>query len=208
MANNTETELSIPPEHLPEHLFVAAFPRLGSLPRQTLSYLEWPQPGDKPSLKDLAAAGFFYTGTRDLTRCFQCGGRLADWQPDDDPWEQHALHFPLCAYLALTKGPSYASRINNTVLPEAPDLEPGEISPSPKRRCTSGLTDTGPTALHTWAMESFSLAQKESQPSTPATEPPSSKQDPDSQPMETAMEILLWPYNSGKNKHDSPRRRN
>lgn len=26
--------------------------------------------------------------------CFRCGGGLKGWQPDEDPWEEHAKHYP------------------------------------------------------------------------------------------------------------------
>lgn len=35
-----------------------------------------------------------YAGDRDCVVCFKCGGRLKNWQPDEDPWEEHAKHYP------------------------------------------------------------------------------------------------------------------
>lgn len=35
-----------------------------------------------------------YAGERDGVVCFKCGGRLKTWQPDDDPWVEHAKFYP------------------------------------------------------------------------------------------------------------------
>lgn len=43
---------------------------------------------------DFAAAGFYYLGQSDRTKCFNCGGGLQNWEVDDDPWEEHAKHYP------------------------------------------------------------------------------------------------------------------
>ncbi|CAC5397778.1 BIRC7_8 [Mytilus coruscus] len=47
----------------------------------------------------LAHAGFFYTGTGDLVRCFYCGGGLRNWDRSDDPWTEHKRWFPKCDFL-------------------------------------------------------------------------------------------------------------
>lgn len=33
-------------------------------------------------------------GVEDKVVCFCCNGGLAVWQPEDDPWEEHAKYFP------------------------------------------------------------------------------------------------------------------
>lgn len=33
-------------------------------------------------------------GSGDKVLCFRCGGGLKGWQPDEDPWEEHAKHYP------------------------------------------------------------------------------------------------------------------
>lgn len=35
-----------------------------------------------------------HAGEGDCVMCFKCGGRLKNWQPDEDPWEEHAKHYP------------------------------------------------------------------------------------------------------------------
>ena len=38
-------------------------------------------------------------GTGDGMKCFQCGGLLLNWEPEDDPWEEHERWFPDCVHL-------------------------------------------------------------------------------------------------------------
>ncbi|XP_053391296.1 uncharacterized protein LOC128554089 [Mercenaria mercenaria] len=45
----------------------------------------------------MALAGQFYTGERDVTKCYMCGGSLSEWERDDDPTEEHAKWFPNCS---------------------------------------------------------------------------------------------------------------
>ena len=59
----------------------------------------------------LADAGFYYTGEGDQTLCYHCGGGLKDWEPEDDPWEQHAKWFSKCYYLLMVKGQDYVNKI-------------------------------------------------------------------------------------------------
>ena len=70
----------------------------------------WPKfmPQTKQQLAD---AGFYYTGKGDQTLCYHCGGGLKDWEPEDDPWEQHAKWFSKCYYLLMVKGQDYVNKI-------------------------------------------------------------------------------------------------
>lgn len=62
---------------------------------QTFNY--WPQ--DLPvSPDDLAEAGFYYTGDRDLVRCFHCSVSVDQWVPGDIPVEEHIKHSPDCSF--------------------------------------------------------------------------------------------------------------
>jgi len=33
-------------------------------------------------------------GVQDRVICFRCGGGVKDWIPEEDPWEEHAKHYP------------------------------------------------------------------------------------------------------------------
>ncbi|KAI5620628.1 E3 ubiquitin-protein ligase XIAP, partial [Silurus asotus] len=59
----------------------------------------------------LARAGFFSTGLQDSVICFKCGGRLKNWQPDEDPWEEHAKHYPGCSFLLTEKGQEFINSV-------------------------------------------------------------------------------------------------
>ncbi|XP_036404910.1 E3 ubiquitin-protein ligase XIAP [Megalops cyprinoides] len=59
----------------------------------------------------LARAGFYSTGVPDRVQCFRCGGGLKDWQPEEDPWEEHAKHYPGCSFLLEEKGPEFVSSV-------------------------------------------------------------------------------------------------
>ncbi|XP_035525558.1 E3 ubiquitin-protein ligase XIAP [Morone saxatilis] len=59
----------------------------------------------------LARAGFYSTGTGDNVLCFRCGGGLKGWQPEEDPWEEHAKHYPGCSFLLAEKGQEFVNSI-------------------------------------------------------------------------------------------------
>uniref|UniRef100_A0A3P9BJ68 E3 ubiquitin-protein ligase XIAP n=1 Tax=Maylandia zebra TaxID=106582 RepID=A0A3P9BJ68_9CICH len=59
----------------------------------------------------LARAGFYSTGRGDAVLCFHCGGGLNNWQPEEDPWVEHAKHYPGCSFLLANKGPEFVNSI-------------------------------------------------------------------------------------------------
>ncbi|XP_075960011.1 E3 ubiquitin-protein ligase XIAP [Anarhichas minor] len=60
----------------------------------------------------LARAGFYSAGTGgDRVLCFRCGGGLKGWQPEEDPWEEHAKHYPGCSFLLAEKGQEFVNSI-------------------------------------------------------------------------------------------------
>lgn len=59
----------------------------------------------------LARAGFYSTGAGDKVLCFHCGGGLKGWQPEEDPWEEHARHYPGCSFLLTEKGQGFVNSI-------------------------------------------------------------------------------------------------
>ncbi|XP_051157525.1 baculoviral IAP repeat-containing protein 3-like isoform X1 [Leptopilina boulardi] len=74
------------------------------------TFESWPK-CMRQTKEQLADAGFYYTGKGDQTLCYHCGGGLKDWEPEDDPWEQHAKWFSKCIYLFLVKGQDYINNI-------------------------------------------------------------------------------------------------
>lgn len=44
------------------------------------------------------------SGQGDITRCFQCAGLLQHWRSTDEPFIEHALWFPHCVYVLMSRG--------------------------------------------------------------------------------------------------------
>ncbi|XP_052807380.1 baculoviral IAP repeat-containing protein 7-A-like [Mya arenaria] len=77
----------------------------------------WPE-SSPVKIEDMVAAGLVYTGVGDSVRCYHCGGGLRNWEPGDDPMEQHAKWYPTCQHVLITKGKTY---IHNVEAGENPD---------------------------------------------------------------------------------------
>ena len=82
------------------------------------SYKYWTPPPTFSNATDititphsLSEAGFFYEGPADNVRCFWCDGGLQQWDPNDDPWDEHAHWYPGCRYLFLIKGATFITNI-------------------------------------------------------------------------------------------------
>ncbi|XP_055462677.1 baculoviral IAP repeat-containing protein 1b-like [Psammomys obesus] len=57
------------------------------------TFKNWPH--KSPVAVDaLVKAGLFYTGKKDLVRCFSCGGCMEKWEEGDDPLADHTKFFP------------------------------------------------------------------------------------------------------------------
>lgn len=85
-------------------------PEFASYDARLQTFESWPKsmPQTKEQLTD---AGFYYQGKGDQTVCYYCGGGLKHWEPDDDPWEQHAKWFSKCCYLLMVKGQEYINNV-------------------------------------------------------------------------------------------------
>lgn len=87
-----------------------AHPEYASYDARLRTFDVWPK--SMPQAKEqLVDAGFYYTGTGDQTQCYHCGGGLKDWEPEDDPWKQHATWFTKCYYVLTVKGQSYINSV-------------------------------------------------------------------------------------------------
>ena len=42
--------------------------------------------------------------------CFYCNGGLWNWQPEDEPWIEHAANFPGCGFVRLNKGEEFVQK--------------------------------------------------------------------------------------------------
>ena len=52
-----------------------------------------------------------------LVKCFYCDGGLRNWQPEDDPWTEHARWFSECGFVRLVKGDEFISKCINALPP-------------------------------------------------------------------------------------------
>ncbi|XP_069139618.1 baculoviral IAP repeat-containing protein 7-A-like, partial [Argopecten irradians] len=110
----------------------------------------------------LVEAGLYYTGDQDIVRCFHCDIGLAEWNRDDDPWEEHARHSHKCHFLLQTKGQAYVDHIQREwaqiYSPKRPELShinqrletfdnwPSDfVVQSPRQLATAGFYYTGVT---------------------------------------------------------------
>ncbi|KAK3518487.1 hypothetical protein QTP70_001479 [Hemibagrus guttatus] len=71
----------------------AAYPEMEPEDMRLTTFNTWPTSSSiQPDT--LVRAGFFYTGHSDNVKCFFCDGSLRNWEPGDDPWQEHAKWFP------------------------------------------------------------------------------------------------------------------
>lgn len=73
------------------------------------TFTNWPRRVQTPEA--LASVGFFRNKEgKDEVQCFSCGIRIYDWQPDDDPLDEH---------LRWSKNCKFANIIKNELLEKA-----------------------------------------------------------------------------------------
>ena len=89
MTKNTDTGMMMPSERL-------------------RTFINWPFTEGCACLPEkMSEAGFYCCGGEnepDLVRCYFCRKELDGWEPDDDPWKEHASHAKgRCAFINLGK---------------------------------------------------------------------------------------------------------
>uniref|UniRef100_A0A3Q3XEK6 RING-type E3 ubiquitin transferase n=1 Tax=Mola mola TaxID=94237 RepID=A0A3Q3XEK6_MOLML len=90
----------------------AVYPEMEAEDSRLTTFHNWPTEASvQPDV--LATAGFFYTGHGDNVKCFYCDGGLRNWEPGDDPWQEHAKWFPRCEFLIQSRGQEYISNIQD-----------------------------------------------------------------------------------------------
>ncbi len=55
------------------------------------------------NLEKIAEAGFFYEGPDGITRCFDCGITICDWDGKTDAYTVHVSLRPWCRHLSIFK---------------------------------------------------------------------------------------------------------
>merc|ERR1719228_1509014 len=102
-------------------------PQHATLEARLRTFREWP-PALRQQPKQLAEAGFYYIGLSDQVKCFYCDGGLRNWQPEDEPWVEHASWFSRCVFVRLVKGDEYVKKC----LVERPPEKAGMSLDKPK----------------------------------------------------------------------------
>lgn len=93
------------------------------------TFNDWPKSiRQKP--RELAEAGFFYTGQGDMVICFSCGLGLRDWDIDDNPIVEHAKYTTDCMYLNLVKGTTFVENVKEEQIKAASSIKTVIRSPS------------------------------------------------------------------------------
>ena len=54
-----------------------------------------------PDIEKMVQAGFYYTGIDDATTCVSCGLMLDQWNPGEDPLEEHRKASPFCDLIKI-----------------------------------------------------------------------------------------------------------
>ncbi|XP_013379257.1 baculoviral IAP repeat-containing protein 7-like [Lingula anatina] len=90
------------------------------------TFANWP-PSRIPRPEELARAGFFYAGFGDNVKCFFCDGGLRNWEPQDDPWAEHARWFPRCGFVRQCKGDEFIRMIKEQNSPNNPAQAQAQI---------------------------------------------------------------------------------
>uniref|UniRef100_A0A672HLY7 RING-type E3 ubiquitin transferase n=1 Tax=Salarias fasciatus TaxID=181472 RepID=A0A672HLY7_SALFA len=104
----------------------AVYPEMEGEDSRLTTFHNWPTEASvQPDV--LARAGFFYTGHGDNVKCFYCDGGLRNWEPGDDPWQEHAKWFPRCEFLIQSRGQEYISNIQDAHFHLVKDPSPEEL---------------------------------------------------------------------------------
>ncbi|MCK5894593.1 MAG: hypothetical protein KAG53_09370 [Endozoicomonadaceae bacterium] len=74
------------------------YPDYQNIHIRTSSYQGWPGYVSQTP-KEMAEAGWFYTGYSDVTKCFQCGGTAKQWDLYTNPLKRHKELYPECKFL-------------------------------------------------------------------------------------------------------------
>ncbi|XP_062587163.1 putative inhibitor of apoptosis [Saccostrea cucullata] len=82
------------------------------------TFISWPI---KVQAKTLAEAGFFSIQVEDSVRCFQCGVGLRNWDPEDDPWVEHARWKPSCPFVVNNTSAEFIAQVQEAVRREEAD---------------------------------------------------------------------------------------
>ncbi|XP_012229106.2 death-associated inhibitor of apoptosis 1 [Linepithema humile] len=78
------------------------YPKYTSYTERLQSFQSWPKEKSQKK-EDMAAAGFFYSGVSDRTFCYYCGIGLINWEPSDNPINEHNKWASECPFIKSKK---------------------------------------------------------------------------------------------------------
>ncbi|XP_050392220.1 baculoviral IAP repeat-containing protein 2 isoform X2 [Patella vulgata] len=96
----------------------------------------------------LAEFGFYYTGNRDIVRCYSCGVEKGQWSVKSNPMLEHRQLNPWCLHLNgedMRNVPVYSATQNQSAFPIYRQRNP---SPLLHDQCTSDVFYPGGMQLH------------------------------------------------------------
>lgn len=73
-------------------------------------------------IADFNWLSIFFLGQGDKVKCFYCGGILWDWDPEDEPYTEHAKWFPKCPWLTLSKGDAFVEKVQKVCIQSVQNL--------------------------------------------------------------------------------------
>ncbi|XP_062621139.1 death-associated inhibitor of apoptosis 1-like [Saccostrea cucullata] len=93
---------------------VVKHPKYASRPARLASYANFPR-HMKQHPANMTDAGFYYAGFEDCCRCYHCGIGLRNWDPEFNPWIEHALWSMECPYILKIKGQAFIDLVQEAV---------------------------------------------------------------------------------------------
>ena len=92
----------------------AYHPNYATYAARLATFETWPATiGASQQPAQLARAGFYFFGIKDMVKCFFCNGGLKNWDANDDPFEDHVRWFPRCQFIRQFMGPDYVEHIRD-----------------------------------------------------------------------------------------------
>ncbi|KAG9491343.1 baculoviral IAP repeat-containing protein 2 [Eleutherodactylus coqui] len=89
------------------------------------------------SERSLAKAGFYYIGTDDKVKCFNCGLMLDNWKKGDNAIEKHKMLYPSCSFIQNVSSLNLGGSIHSAFSP------PTAFSPPNQTHSASSEEETG-----------------------------------------------------------------
>nr|XP_022292109.1 baculoviral IAP repeat-containing protein 3-like isoform X2 [Crassostrea virginica]XP_022292110.1 baculoviral IAP repeat-containing protein 3-like isoform X2 [Crassostrea virginica]XP_022292112.1 baculoviral IAP repeat-containing protein 3-like isoform X2 [Crassostrea virginica]XP_022292113.1 baculoviral IAP repeat-containing protein 3-like isoform X2 [Crassostrea virginica]XP_022292114.1 baculoviral IAP repeat-containing protein 3-like isoform X2 [Crassostrea virginica]XP_022292115.1 bacul len=169
----------------------AKYPGYAQMGKRAASYRNWPQTA-KQVPNNLMDAGFFYTGQADSVRCFMCGTGLRNWDPEDEPWVEHARWAPECYYVRDKKGQDFINLVQVAVRQQQMQEALEQQSDSLAREATDIAADCLPPNIDTDIQNNTPSTQQQQLPS--GRKPPTNAERKNPLLSDAAQSVLAMGY--------------